>query len=176
MDNGQCAAAFDQELTEYFRDASDCEDCLNATTVDVCPWPQLPACVTTLPNMGAVAELALSTNALLQMGKFPDGVTTCYKSLGCALCDGKDSCFDNAVIVGLNAWVTSAITSFAEAFVDMVAFNQVSSALNACAWQLRYFCLCSCRRVGLPRCASGRCGCRAHGAGIVCPCAVAAFN
>ena len=59
------AVTFEEELTEYFRDATDCKDCLDATTADVSPWPQLPQCVTTFPNLKKVAELALSTDRLL---------------------------------------------------------------------------------------------------------------
>ena len=63
MDNEQGAAAFDEELTEYFRDASECEDCLNATTAEVSPWPQqLPQCMAKFPNLMQVAGRALSTD------------------------------------------------------------------------------------------------------------------
>jgi hypothetical protein len=124
MDNEQGAAAFDEELTEYFRDASECEDCLNATTAEVSPWPQqLPQCLRTFPNLMEVADLALSKS----------GAQPCGRDM-CVLCDGVDGgCFDGALIVDMYTWDTSAITSFKGAFRKMKAFNQVSSALHACS-------------------------------------------
>ena len=165
MTNEQCIAAFGEDLAEYFRDATDCDDCLNATTAHVSGWPQLPQCETTLPKLNEVAGHALAFDK-----KF-DGEADVYTFL----CDGGN-CFDNAVVVDIGTWCTSAITSFEAAFERSETFNQVSSALRACARQLRRFCQCVCWCAVLPRSASGRCGCRAHGACIVCPCAVAAFN
>ena len=128
-DINECAAAFDDDLAEYFRDTSDCEDCVNPMTGDVSAWPQLPTCVTQLPNIGSVAGLALSTD-IADYGEPKNDGTDCWHQPGCMLCDGvHGSCFGNAAI-GLNTWCTSGLTSFAGAFSRMDSFNQVSSALN----------------------------------------------
>ena len=134
MDNEQCAAAFDEELAEYFRDNSDCEDCLNPTTAHVCPWPQqLPQCMTTFPNLMEIAGRALATDTAEYYASLKSG-ETCYADYGCFACNGVDGdCYETASFGELAIWNTSAITSFNDAFSSMTAFNQVRSALHACA-------------------------------------------